>query len=53
MKYRVIRAFQDKNTLIIYKLNAEYTTSDKKRAEELIKGGYIKEIKNTKKSDSA
>lgn len=52
MKYKVIRTFRDKKTMKLYIQGSEYETKDKKRAEELIKKGFIKEMKkpNNKKS---
>jgi hypothetical protein len=49
MKYELCKSFLDKYTDIYYEYNSEkklvLEIEDKKRAEELEKGGYIKAIK--------
>lgn len=52
MKYKVIKAFVDKETMKLYVPSRhEYETDDKKRAEELIKKGFIKEKKKSNKKE--
>lgn len=52
MKYKVIKAFVDKETMKLHVPSKhEYETNDKKRAEELIEKGFIKEKKKTNKKE--
>ena len=41
MKYKVTKAFVDKETMIPYNAGYDYDTTDKDRAAELQEGGYI------------
>lgn len=48
MMYKVIKRFRDRLDGKIYEVNDEYIPKNKERAKELIKLGYIKEVKQPK-----
>ncbi|MGG3798983.1 hypothetical protein [Metabacillus fastidiosus] len=44
-KYKVLKAFIDKNTKKEYGIDSDYSTTSEKRANELIEMGFLEALK--------